>query len=79
MLYEHQNISTNVGVWSINGNPRYRFLYPQYLRGIKAAIVVFDVTNRESFENIEYWIGLTRNNQIERPIGFLVGNKIDSS
>eukprot|EP01127_Copromyxa_protea_P003272 TRINITY_DN1310_c0_g1_i4.p1 TRINITY_DN1310_c0_g1~~TRINITY_DN1310_c0_g1_i4.p1 ORF type:complete len:135 (-),score=11.47 TRINITY_DN1310_c0_g1_i4:474-878(-) len=45
---------------SIFNNPftslRYRSITPMYYRGAQAAILVFDVTNIESFENAQSWI-----------------------
>ena len=35
---------------------RYHSLAPMYYRDAMAAIVVYDITNRESFENAKKWI-----------------------
>ena len=33
---------------------------PVYFRGASCAIIVFDVTNRESFNSLQYWINLAK-------------------
>ena len=43
-------------IWDTAGQERYRSLGPIYYRGSDAAILVYDITNNESFENIEAWI-----------------------
>ena len=43
-------------IWDTAGQERYRSLGPIYYRGSDAAILVYDITNNNSFENIESWI-----------------------
>lgn len=38
------------------GQERYRSLAPMYYRGAAAAVVVFDVTNRDTFEGAKSWV-----------------------
>lgn len=38
------------------GQERYRSLAPMYYRGAAAAVVVFDVTNRDTFEGAQSWV-----------------------
>jgi GTPase SAR1 family protein len=48
-----------------------------YFRNAVAAIVVYDVTDRLSFEHVDNWIGLIRQNAPTNICICLVGNKID--
>ena len=53
--------STNLGpiqfnVWDTAGQERYRSLAPMYYRGAKAAVVVYDVTSRSSFDGAQSWV-----------------------
>jgi Ras-related protein Rab-6A len=52
LYYEHHNISVKVSLWSIDGHNRFRNLYPQFIRASKAVVLVYDVTNRQSFNNL---------------------------
>lgn len=43
-------------IWDTAGQERFRSICPIYFRGSAGCIFVFDVTNRESFINLNYWI-----------------------
>jgi small GTP-binding protein len=43
-------------IWDTAGQEKFRSLCPLYYRGAAAAVAVFDVTNRATFEHLEKWI-----------------------
>ena len=45
-------------IWDTAGQERYKSLAPMYYRGAQAAVVVFDVTSRQSFEGAKNWVRL---------------------
>ena len=45
-----------VQVWDTAGQERYRSITNAYYRGAEGILIVFDVTNHESFRNIQNWI-----------------------
>ena len=45
-----------VQVWDTAGQERYRSITNAYYRGAEGILIVFDVTKKESFENIQNWI-----------------------
>jgi small GTP-binding protein len=45
-------------IWDTAGQEKYRSLSPIYCRGAAAAIIVFDVTNRDSFAKLDQWTTL---------------------
>ena len=45
-----------VQVWDTAGQERYRSITNAYYRGADGILIVFDLTNKESFKNIENWI-----------------------
>ncbi|CAG2123370.1 unnamed protein product, partial [Medioppia subpectinata] len=55
-LKANDNITVTYNIWDTAGQERYRSLGPIYYRGSDAAILVYDITNSASFENIEFWI-----------------------
>ena len=44
------------GIWDTAGSERYKTLAPMYYRGAEAAIVVYDITDFESFEGAKSWV-----------------------
>ena len=50
---------------------------PHYYRNTAAVIIVFDVTNRSSFENLQFWINETTVHTPGSIPTVLVGNKCD--
>ena len=66
-----------IQIWDTAGQEQYRSLGPIYYRSSAAALVVFDITNRKSFEDIGVWVQEFRNVAGENTIVLLVGNKID--
>jgi len=64
-------------IWDTAGQERYRSLAPMYYRGASAAIVVFDLTNKDSYGGAKSWIKeLTRRGDPNVVIA-LAGNKAD--
>jgi small GTP-binding protein len=65
-------------IWDTAGQERYRALAGMYYKDTVGCICVFDVGNRESFFNVEYWIDQyqNKNDQYHRVI-ILVANKSD--
>ena len=52
-----QDINLDFIIWDIMGQVSFRkILHPAYLRGAKAAVMVCDLTRRETYENLDYWI-----------------------
>lgn len=45
-----------VQVWDTAGQERYRSITNAYYRGAEAIMIVFDMTNKESFQNIQNWM-----------------------
>ncbi|ESN96611.1 hypothetical protein HELRODRAFT_185092 [Helobdella robusta] len=64
-------------IWDTAGQERYRTITSTYYRGTHGVIVVYDITNRESFLNIKKWLYEIDQNCDYVP-KILVGNKIDS-
>jgi small GTP-binding protein len=66
-----------VQIWDTAGQEQYRSLSPVYFRSAAAALLVFDITNRQSFENLDDWLLSFRNAGTDQAILFLLGNKAD--
>jgi len=66
-------------LWDTAGQERFRSLIPSYIRDSSVAIVVFDITNRNSFLSTTKWIEDVRSERGTDVIIVLVGNKADLS
>lgn len=64
-------------LWDTAGQERFRSLIPSYIRDSTVAIIVYDITNRESFEDITRWSDYVRTERGDNVILVLVGNKSD--
>ena len=64
-------------IWDTAGQERYNSLIPMYYRGAKAAIVVYDVTNTNTFDKAQHWIKELQKLGRKDVIIVLVGNKSD--
>ena len=63
-------------IWDTSGNPSYRANCLQWFRNSELCIVVYSVTNLDSFNNVKIWINDLRANNSEAPI-VLLGNQSD--
>lgn len=64
-------------LWDTAGQERFRSLIPSYIRDSSVAVVVYDITNRASFQNTSKWIDDVRAERGNDVIIVLVGNKTD--
>ena len=63
-------------IWDLGGQEAYKKLRKLYLEGASGALVVYDVTNVNSFQNLNEWITSFTETRNDRPI-VLIGNKTD--
>ena len=64
-------------LWDTAGQERFRTITHSYYRGAHGILLVFDVTNRESFDNLSDWLADVRQYGVEGSPMVLVGNKAD--
>jgi Ras-related protein Rab-5C len=64
-------------IWDTAGQERYHSLAPMYYRGAQAAIVVYDITNKESFQKAQNWIKELQRQASPNIVIALAGNKLD--
>ncbi|XP_010901319.1 ras-related protein Rab-41 isoform X2 [Esox lucius] len=64
-------------LWDTAGQERFRSLIPSYIRDSTIAVVVYDITNLNSFQQTSKWIDDVRTERGGDVIIMLVGNKTD--
>ncbi|KAJ5077383.1 ras family-domain-containing protein [Anaeramoeba ignava] len=65
-------------LWDITIPERFRLISPMYYRGAQGIFLVYDITNKESFENINnYWLKEIKEYTNENVEMILIGNKCD--
>ena len=74
---EHDHKTIEAQVWDTAGQERYKAITSAYYRGAIGALLVYDVTNRASFQNCERWLRELRSHTDPSMVAMLVGNKCD--
>mmetsp|Transcript_18428 Transcript_18428/g.52909 ORF Transcript_18428/g.52909 Transcript_18428/m.52909 type:complete len:196 (-) Transcript_18428:203-790(-) len=65
-------------IWDTAGQERYRSLAPMYYRGAAAAVVVYDITNADSFTGAKSWVKELQRRGDPNVVIALAGNKADN-
>jgi len=74
---ELEDIKIRFEIWDTAGQERYRSLAPMYYRGASAAVIVYDITNIESFEGAKLWVSEIKRRGNSECIISIIGNKSD--
>ncbi len=80
--FKSKNIEFNeklykINLWDISGNEIYRDISKSYCRGANGCILVFDLSDKNSFHNLQYWIEFIYYSCILNISVLLIGNKKD--
>ena len=77
----------NLFIWDTAGQEMYRSMIKMYYRGVAVAIVCYDVSDRDSFEDVPKWFkdirdkqnhrNLASGKQVDSVFYYLIGNKCD--
>ena len=63
-------------IWDTAGQERYNSLAPMYYRNAKISVIVYDVSNTESFKRAKKWVNELKS-KLDNPYIILIGNKCD--
>ncbi len=73
-----QDENVTVQIWDTAGQERFNSITSHYYRGAKAAMIVYDITDRNSFNRVDNWYKeLTHNCSVGSMALMLIGNKVD--
>ena len=64
-------------IWDTAGQDRYKSLVPSYYKKASGAVLVYDISSRDSFNNLYQWMTEIRQNAEPDILTILVGNKTD--
>ncbi|XP_021359664.1 ras-related protein Rab-8A-like isoform X2 [Mizuhopecten yessoensis] len=64
-------------IWDTAGQERFRTITTAYYRGAMGIMLVYDITNEKSFENIRNWIGNIEEHASQDVEKMILGNKCD--
>ena len=65
-------------IWDTAGQERYKSLIPSYIRDSRVVVVVYDISNFESFDNVKHWVESVHAERKGARV-VIVGNKTDIS
>ena len=64
-------------IWDTAGQERFKNITESYYRGGNGVLVVYDITDRDSFENLNSWLIEIEKNANKNVYKLLIGNKCD--
>ena len=64
-------------IWDTAGQDRFRAITKNYYKGANGIILIYDITNLQSYENVKNWIAQIREQANPNVVIYLAGNKID--
>ena len=76
-VIKKENKSIKLQLWDTAGQERYKAITNAFYKGSKGAFVVYDITRKSTFLNIDNWIGELKTNGSDDILIILVGNKTD--
>ncbi|GAB2260327.1 hypothetical protein Droror1_Dr00011182 [Drosera rotundifolia] len=75
LLIQHKTVKAQI--WDTAGQERYRAVTSAYYRGAVGALLVYDITKRQTFEHIPRWLEELRGHADKNIVIMLIGNKTD--
>ena len=67
----------NISLWDTMGQEKFRAVTKNFIKDSNIVILVYDITNRASFLELNYWLNVSREELQNEVIFGVVGNKID--
>ena len=74
---EIDNKQIKMQIWDTDGQERFRNVISSYFRGSHGIFLIYDITNRDSFKNLENWLIEIEKNASQNVLKILIGNKSD--
>ncbi|KAJ6234489.1 small gtp binding protein rab8 [Anaeramoeba flamelloides] len=68
---------TKLQIWDTAGQERFQTITRNYYKGAQGIFLVYDVSERDTFDNIQNWVDEVKNNTEKAVTMLLIGNKCD--
>jgi len=78
-IIERKNKKIKLEIWDTAGQERFKNIALMYYRKAAAIVIVFDISNKHSFEECKFWVDETETHGNPHCLKFLIGNKLDLS
>ncbi|EGR30169.1 ras oncogene family protein, putative [Ichthyophthirius multifiliis] len=75
--FDIQGKAVKLQIWDTAGQERFKTITSSYYKGAHGIILVYDITDRQTFKDIDNWLAEADKNANENVVKLLVGNKID--
>ncbi|KAH8507739.1 hypothetical protein H0E87_010046 [Populus deltoides] len=75
LVIDHKSVKAQL--WDTAGQERYRAVTSAYYRGAVGAMLVYDITKRQTFDHIPRWLEELRSHANKNIVIILIGNKSD--
>lgn len=66
-----------LNLWDFGGEKKFRILFPSYVSGASGALLLYDITNKDSLADLHNWINIIDNVQNPPRTKILLEHKID--
>ena len=76
-IIEIEDKKVRLQIWDTAGQERFRNVTKSYFQSSQGLVLVYDITDRESFEKLNFWVDNIKNFAPENAKFILVGNKCD--
>ena len=75
--FDIEGKSVKAQIWDTAGQERYKSITTTYYKGAKGALIVYDITRKETFDSVDRWISEVLNSGDKNMTMLLIGNKCD--
>jgi len=66
-----------LNLWDFAGEPKFRVLFPSYVSGASGALILYDITSKDSLYDLESWMKVIDNVESPPRTRLLIEHKID--
>ena len=75
---KYKDIISKIHIWDTAGQERFRSLALNYINNSHGFAFIYDVTDQQTFDDINTWISLALDKNKKSVFNFLIGNKCDN-
>ena len=76
-MTEEEKKKIKMQIWDTAGQERFKNIIASYYRGAHGILLIYDVTDKESFKNLSNWLIEIEKNASKNVLKVLIGNKTD--